>query len=396
MFSRALPFFLIGAATLVGVPVAPANATTQSQIVATESQVAKLETTIANEQQQSAALDQQYVAAQAKVAELQTTLGTTQQQLAKTQARVKVDRARLNRDAVLSYIYNEPINKLDSAFVNSPVGAEDRTQYDNVVVGDITVDVGALAIQEGRLSTISRLQQSQAQEATAALNQVHALQVANQQADAAAQATLSQVQGTLAIQVADYAEQQAVAEAALAAANPSDAGSAARNATQDASVAVALVGVGAANAVTAANNAAAAGGAPPVAGSATGTAPGAAAVAAAESQLGVPYVWGGESPGAGFDCSGLTQWSWLQAGVSIPRVAVDQAAAVPSVPLNALEPGDLLFYYNLDGDNTIDHVVMYIGSGPYGAQTVIEAPYTGSTVKYAPLFTEGLVSAGRP
>ena len=66
------------------------------------------------------------------------------------------------------------------------------------------------------------------------------------------------------------------------------------------------------------------------------------------------------------------------------------------VPLDALEPGDLLFYYNLDGDSTIDHVVMYVGSGPYGSQTIIQAPYTGADVQYAPLFTEGLVSAGRP
>jgi peptidoglycan DL-endopeptidase CwlO len=400
LFCRALPFFLIGAATLVGVPVAPAGATTQSQIAATEAQVAALETTIANEQQQSAALDQQYLAAKAKVQQFQAALATTQQQLTSARARVKADRARLNRDAVYAYIYNEPISKLDSAFTDSPAGSEDRNQYVNVVVGNISVDVASLAIQQGRLTTVSRLEQSEAQQANSAVAQVNALEAANQQAAAAAQATLNQVKGNLAVQVAAYAEQQAEAQAALAAANPSDAGSAARNATQDATVAVALVGVAATGAVTAANNAAAAGGAPPVAGSATGSgagaAAGAAAVAAAESQLGVPYVWGGESPGIGFDCSGLTQWSWSQAGVSIPRVAVDQAAAVPQAPLNALEPGDLLFYYNLDGDSTIDHVVMYVGSGPYGTQTVIEAPFTGSTVKYAPLFTEGLVSAGRP
>jgi cell wall-associated NlpC family hydrolase len=82
--------------------------------------------------------------------------------------------------------------------------------------------------------------------------------------------------------------------------------------------------------------------------------------------------------------------------VSIPRVAASQAAAIAAVPLNALEPGDLLFYYNLDGDNTIDHVVMYVGSGPYGSETIIQAPYTGADVQYAPLFTDGLISAGRP
>jgi cell wall-associated NlpC family hydrolase len=59
--------------------------------------------------------------------------------------------------------------------------------------------------------------------------------------------------------------------------------------------------------------------------------------------------------------------------------------------LSALEPGDLLYYYNLDGDDQVDHVVMYAGSGPYGTDTVIQAPYTGSTVSYSPIFTEGLI-----
>ena len=62
----------------------------------------------------------------------------------------------------------------------------------------------------------------------------------------------------------------------------------------------------------------------------------------------------------------------------------------------ALEPGDLLYYFNLDGDNQVDHVVMYVGSGPYGSDTVIQAPFTGATVQYAPLFTEGLIGAARP
>ncbi len=110
----------------------------------------------------------------------------------------------------------------------------------------------------------------------------------------------------------------------------------------------------------------------------------------------MPYVWGGETAGVGFDCSGLTQWAWAQAGVSIPRTAATQYASVPHVPLSALEPGDLLFSYNLDGDDVVDHVVMYVGSGPYGTQTIIQAPYTGSTVSYDLLYTFGLIGAGRP
>jgi cell wall-associated NlpC family hydrolase len=121
-----------------------------------------------------------------------------------------------------------------------------------------------------------------------------------------------------------------------------------------------------------------------------------AAVAAAETQLGVPYVYGGESPSAGFDCSGLVQWAWSQAGVSIPRTTEVQWPDLTHVALDALEPGDLLFYYNLDSDDQVDHVVMYVGSGPYGTATVIQAPFTGATVSYSPIFTDGLIGAGRP
>ena len=134
----------------------------------------------------------------------------------------------------------------------------------------------------------------------------------------------------------------------------------------------------------------------PVAGTSNGTARQMAAVQAAKSQLGVPYVFGGESAGTGFDCSGLVQWAWGQAGISIPRTTEVQWPSLKHVSLDALEPGDLLFYLNLDGDNQVDHVVMYAGSGPYGTDTVIQAPFTGSTVSYSPIFTEDIIGAGRP
>ena len=398
MFSRAFPFFLCCAAiALVGVAAPAADAApSQGQIASAEAQVANLETSIANEQQQSAALDAQFLTAQTAVAQYQSALATTKVQLVKTRAHVKVDKVHLATDALSAYVDDSQAAAIDSLFVNSPNSSVARDQYQDAAVGNITVAVDALKSQQRALAYTTATEQTEEQQATAALARVQALQVANQQAAAAAQATLNQVKGTLAVEVEQYAIAQAQAQAAYAAAHPSNAGSAARNAAQDANVAVALGGPGAAPAVTAANPAAASGGAAGVSGSTSGSGAGAAAVSAAESQLGVPYVWGGESPGQGFDCSGLTQWSWAQAGVSITRVAASQAAAIASVPLNALEPGDLLFYYNLDGDSTIDHVVMFVGSGPYGSQTIIQAPYTGADVQYAPLFTEGLVSAGRP
>jgi cell wall-associated NlpC family hydrolase len=126
------------------------------------------------------------------------------------------------------------------------------------------------------------------------------------------------------------------------------------------------------------------------------SAQGLAAVRAAEREIGVPYVWGGETPGVGFDCSGLVQWAWAQAGIQIPRTTESQYPDLVHVTLNDLQPGDLLFYYNLDGDHAIDHVVMYVGSGPWGSSTVIAAAHTGTTVSLAPVFTAGLYGAARP
>jgi cell wall-associated NlpC family hydrolase len=211
------------------------------------------------------------------------------------------------------------------------------------------------------------------------------------------------VQGQLSQQVAQAAIEEAQVEAAAAAraANAAQEQAATAAAAAAATVAGAVGGASSgAAATTAANQAAGSTGSTgsvgPVGGSAQGGSAGMAAVQAAESQLGVPYVFGGEEQGVGFDCSGLVQWAWAQAGVTIPRTTETEWPALTHVSLDALEPGDLLFYYNLDGDNQVDHVVMYTGSGPYGTDTVIQAPFTGATVSYSPIFTEGLIGAARP
>lgn len=96
---------------------------------------------------------------------------------------------------------------------------------------------------------------------------------------------------------------------------------------------------------------------------------GQAIVAAAEAQLGTPYSWGGNQPG-GFDCSGLVQYSYAQQGVSIPRVSNAQIAGGTPVSLNALQPGDVLSFYNGG------HVGIYAGDG-----MVIHSPTSGDVVK---------------
>lgn len=103
------------------------------------------------------------------------------------------------------------------------------------------------------------------------------------------------------------------------------------------------------------------------------------------AELGKPYVWGATGPNS-FDCSGLTQFVWRQAGVSIPRVAADQYAWTIPVPLSQLLPGDLVFY----GLTDIHHVGIYIGNG-----LMINAPHTGTVVQVSSIWWSDLAGFGR-
>jgi NlpC/P60 family len=111
------------------------------------------------------------------------------------------------------------------------------------------------------------------------------------------------------------------------------------------------------------------------------------AVRAAISQLGVPYVWGGATPGVGFDCSGLTMWAWARAGVRLSHGATDQYYETRHVSLWHLLPGDLIFY---GAAGYLHHVVMYVGHGD-----VVQAEQTGTNVMITPI-PPGPFAASQP
>ena len=96
-----------------------------------------------------------------------------------------------------------------------------------------------------------------------------------------------------------------------------------------------------------------------------------AIVNAAYSQLGVPYVWGGTTPGVGLDCSGLTQYCHRVAGISIGRTSEVQGGGGKAV--SNPQPGDLVCYGS--------HIGIYIGGGQ-----MIHAPHTGDVVRVANVY----------
>lgn len=108
------------------------------------------------------------------------------------------------------------------------------------------------------------------------------------------------------------------------------------------------------------------------------------AVDAAISRTGAPYAYGAAGPSS-FDCSGLIQWSYAQAGKSIPRTSQAQIASGRPVSVNQLQPGDIVGYYS-----GVSHVAMYVGNG-----MVIHASTYGTPVKQVPLHSMPVVAAVR-
>lgn len=107
------------------------------------------------------------------------------------------------------------------------------------------------------------------------------------------------------------------------------------------------------------------------------------AVDAAMSRIGDPYVYGAAGPNA-FDCSGLVQWSYAQAGVNLPRTSYEQAGAGTPISSDALEPGDVVSFYGGS------HSGIYIGDGQ-----VVHASTSGQPVKVAPISSMPFAGAVR-
>ncbi|KOV74248.1 hypothetical protein ADL00_02615 [Streptomyces sp. AS58] len=107
---------------------------------------------------------------------------------------------------------------------------------------------------------------------------------------------------------------------------------------------------------------------------------GAAAFQAAQSRVGMPYVWGADGPNS-FDCSGLTSWAFRQAGISLPRTSQQQANVGTRINnLGDLRPGDLIIMRS-----DLSHVGFYAGNGQ-----ILHSPKPGAQVRYEAIATSGM------
>ena len=108
------------------------------------------------------------------------------------------------------------------------------------------------------------------------------------------------------------------------------------------------------------------------------------AVDTAMAQRGKPYVWAAAGPGS-FDCSGLVQYAYAAAGVSLPHSSKGQAGMGRAVSRAELQPGDIIAFYS-----PVSHVGIYIGNGQ-----MVHAPTSGDVVKVASIDAMGSITAMR-
>jgi peptidoglycan DL-endopeptidase CwlO len=349
----------LGLASTVVAFARPASA---DQITDAKAQAAAITAKIQATQAQLQTLTGQVTAADYRLSQLASQIVASQRQISKDRAEVNKNEGHLRTQAISDYTDSGTTNQVTQMFSSNVNTSGIRSEYSSIAQGNVTTTIDDLHTAQSHLQTVQNALRQQQTQATATRNGLQQSENRASNLESQDQATLDSVDAHIRNLVA---QQQAAQEAAAKAAATAAFNARVAAAQQAQATAQAQSSTSAGNDGSGAPTSLAAANPPPVPQGVGG------AIQAAESQIGVPYVWGGESPGSGFDCSGLVQWSYAQAGIGLPRTSGAQYAATVHIPLADIEPGDLLFY----GPGGDEHVAMYVGGG-----SMIEAPQTGETV----------------
>ena len=329
---------LLGAAGVSTFTVAQAGASTGTQTGPNlQQQAATLEAQISANATKLDAINEQINGAQVQLQQADATIADAQARIAAARAQTDQLQALVEQRAVS--IYQSASNGADtSLFSIDPSELASSQKYTAAASDQDNALIDQLNQSRQELNSREKAAQSAKVEAEKQQAALAAAQASFQASTGSYNALLGQVKGQLVSLVAQAQAQQAAQVAGPVAT---------RGGSNDAGPTTFS------------------GPLPPASGSAG------RAIAYAQAQLGKPYCYAGTGPGC-FDCSGLTMEAWGAAGVGMDHFSGDQYASFPHVPMNALQPGDLVF--------TADpgqHVGLYVGGGE-----VIHAPHTGTVVSY--------------
>jgi peptidoglycan DL-endopeptidase CwlO len=326
-----------------------------------KAEATRLEAEIQANGDKIAALGEQYNGAVLEYQNAQAAVADARRRLAGAQKQTERMRNLVAARAVALYQgAGDPTSLLANTDVKSVDELGVRTQYGAVATNNDEQLIANLKRAKQDMQIQQKLLDAKVAAAGNKRDFIAAARLGIQKANADEQQLLSQVKGQIATLIAEQQAREAAALRARLAAISSQTGGAARVPASD-------VGGDAIPNLPAPSPRAA------------------AAIAYAEAQLGKPYQYAAAGPNS-FDCSGLTMMAWAAAGVSMPHYSGAQYAMFPHVPLDALAPGDLLFW----GPGGSEHVAMYLGGG-----LQIAATHTGDFVRIQP---EGAdpIGAARP
>jgi cell wall-associated NlpC family hydrolase len=363
---------LVGIALLFPVMTAPASA---DPLADKRAEAARIQEALERQGEKVSIMAERSNRAQLKVAEVESSLAKTAADVARSDERLQQVRARLATAAVLAYVHggnNALIGKLVRGNGDDMI---QRTQYLRVTAADQRRVIGEVRTAKQDFETQKSRLENERKAAAEAADSALAANRAAKEAEDAQRAVLGQVTGELSELVA---AEQARREAEELRNRPAPAAVTAPPVTEPPRVPTSAAPQ-ATTTVPAQTQTAA----PPASGK------GAIAVAEARKQLGKPYVWGGSGPD-NFDCSGLTAWAWKAAGVRLSHSAYTQYFETTRVPVDQVQPGDLLFF-GKDGVESIHHNAIYIGGGD-----MIEASQSGVPIRIRGWRAGDLVGAGRP